>query len=147
MSEFADVTTNLLKPLGALDLPVVLSNLSTLKYFPRSAFQLVDTIAGEGKATGIRGGLGAQLRPETKNKLKKVREEIVKQIREEAKREQKEEEEERHAAAKRKAEEDCLSKLSPVRYDKAAPDSLEHRDVCASCRLYPPCQGYVQWVN
>ncbi|KAH9938140.1 DUF1682-domain-containing protein [Fomitopsis serialis] len=156
MSEFADVTTNLLRPLGALDLPAVLSSPSTLKYFrslsitdqPRArpsaplpqsqrgkhlileltlppssdaaatlpliqaAFQLVDAIAGEGKATGMRGGLSAQLRPETKNKLKKVREDIEKQIREEAKREQKEEEEEKRAAAKRKAEEDRLSRLS-----------------------------------
>ncbi|KAH9916464.1 uncharacterized protein B0H18DRAFT_1215072 [Fomitopsis serialis] len=81
-------------------------------------WQLVDTIAGEDKATGIRGGLGAQLRPETKNKPKKVREEIVTQNSEEAKREQKEEEEEKRAAAKRKVEEDRLSKLSAVRYDK-----------------------------
>ncbi|KAH9924230.1 uncharacterized protein B0H18DRAFT_955607 [Fomitopsis serialis] len=77
-------------------------------------WQLVDTIAGEDKATGIRGGLGAQLRPETKNKPKKVREEIVTQNSEEAKREQKEEEEEKRAAAKRKVEEDRLSKLSAL---------------------------------
>ncbi|KAH9917190.1 uncharacterized protein B0H18DRAFT_1123781 [Fomitopsis serialis] len=73
MLEFADVATNL-KPLGALDLPAVLSNPSPLKYFrllsitdqphtgpsPRASATashhradtsptLVDAIAGEGK--------------------------------------------------------------------------------------------------
>ncbi|KAH9844318.1 DUF1682-domain-containing protein [Rhodofomes roseus] len=163
MSEFADITTSLLKPLGALDLPAVLSAPATLKYFrslsitdqPRTrpsaplpqsqrskhlileltlpppsdaaatlpllqaAFQLVDAIAGEGKASGMRGGLAAQLRPETKNKLKKTREEVEKQIREEAKREQREEEEEKRATAKRKAEEERLSRLSAADQKKA----------------------------
>lgn len=163
MSEFADVTTNLLKPLGTVDLTQVLSDPAVLQYFrsisitdqPRArpsaplpqsqrkkhlilelslpsssdaaatlplvqaAFQLVDAIAGEGKAPGLRGGLAAQLRPETKNKLKKYREALEKEISEEAKREQREEEEEKRQAAKRKAEEERLSKLSAADQKKA----------------------------
>ena len=163
MSEFADVTTNLLKPLGTVDLTKVLSDPAVLKYFrslsitdqPRSrpsaplpqsqrkkhlilelslppssdaaatlpviqaAFHLIDAIAGEGKTTGLRGGLAAQLRPETKSKLKKYREQVEKEISEEAKREQREEEEEKRLAAKRKAEEERLSKLSAAEQKKA----------------------------
>ncbi|KAF9534308.1 hypothetical protein CPB83DRAFT_844026 [Crepidotus variabilis] len=52
------------------------------------------------------------LRPETKNKLKKTREELDKTIKEEAEKEKKEEANDAKAAAKRKAFEERISKLS-----------------------------------
>ncbi|KAF9821171.1 hypothetical protein IEO21_00779 [Rhodonia placenta] len=162
MSEFADITANLLKPLGPLNLPAVLSDPTILPYFrclsltdqPRTrpsipvppadrrrhltltlalppaseagatlpllvaAFQLVDAIAGTGKA-GLRGGLNGQLRPETRVKLRKIREEVDKEIREDAVKEKREEQAEEKAAAKRKAEEERLSRLSAADQKKA----------------------------
>ena len=56
--------------------------------------------------------MNASLRPETRIKLKKAREEIEKQLKEEAEREKKEEVAEEKAAAKKKAEEERLSRLS-----------------------------------
>jgi len=156
MSEFADITTNLLKPYGSLSLPTVLSSPDILPYFrslsltdqPRSrpavplkpeertkhlilslalppasdaaatlpliaaVFQLVDVIAGTSKIPGVHGGLAASLRPETRSKLHKRREEADREIKEEAAREKREEQAEEKAAAKRKAEEARLSKLS-----------------------------------
>ncbi|TFK91809.1 DUF1682-domain-containing protein [Polyporus arcularius HHB13444] len=84
-----------------------------------AAFQLVDIIAGEGKLPGVRGGLHAQLRPETRNKLKKIRDEVEKEIREEAAKEKREEEEEEKAAARKKARDEKLSKLSAAEQQKA----------------------------
>ncbi|KAI0375655.1 DUF1682-domain-containing protein [Pilatotrama ljubarskyi] len=163
MSEFADVTTTLLKPYGSFSLPAVLSNPAVQPYFrslsltdqPRTrpshvlspaerskrliltlalpppsdasatlplvaaVFQLVDVIAGEGKLPGVRGGLNAALRPETKTKLRKTREEVDRQIREEAEREKREEAEEQKAAARKKAQEERVSKLSAAEQKKA----------------------------
>lgn len=89
-------------------------------------FQLVDVIAAEGgwgigksPATGKHGvGLNPSLKPETRTKLKKVREDVDKQLAEEAKKEKKEEEAEKKAAAKKKAEEERLSKLSAAEQKK-----------------------------
>ncbi|KAH9853455.1 DUF1682-domain-containing protein [Lenzites betulinus] len=163
MTEFADVTTNLLKPYGTLSLPAILASPAIQPYFrslsltdqprtrpelplpsserskrliltlalPPSAdasatlpllaavFQLVDVIAGEGKLPGARGGLQAALRPETRTKLRKTREDVDRQIREEAAREKREEADEQKAAAKKKAQEERLSKLSAAEQKKA----------------------------
>ncbi|KAI0660965.1 DUF1682-domain-containing protein [Cubamyces menziesii] len=165
MSEFADITTNLLKPYGGFSLTSVLSSPAIQPYFrslsltdqPRTrpshplspserskrliltlalpppseasataplvaaAFQLVDIIAGEGKQIPgtARGGLYAALRPETKTKLRKTREEVDREIREEAVREKREEAEEQKAAARKKAQEERLSKLSAAEQKKA----------------------------
>lgn len=81
-------------------------------------FQLVDIISGEGKLPGVRGGLNAALRPETRTKLKKAREEVEKQLREDAQREKKEEEEEEKAAARKKARDERVSKLSAAEQQK-----------------------------
>ena len=53
-----------------------------------------------------------QLRPETKTKLKKIREEVNKKIKDESEREKKEEEAEAKLVAKKKAKDEHLSKLS-----------------------------------
>lgn len=171
--EFADITANLLKPLGPLNLPAVLSDPTILPYFrclsltdqPRTrpsipvppadrrrhltltlalppaseagatlpllvaAFQLVDAIAGTGKA-GLRGGLNGQLRPETRVKLRKIREEVDKEIREDAVKEKREEQAEEKAAAKRKAEEERLSRLSAADQKKVS-SVLCEQDVCS----------------
>ena len=154
MSEFADITENLLKHHGPLSLATVLSNPAILPYFrsisltdqPRNrpyrplpanerskhlilnlamppdgetlplvlaAFQLVDVIAGEGgwgvgkspaSGKGSGSGLNQSLRPETKVKLRKVREDLEKAMKEELVKEKKEEQAEEKAAAKKKAE-------------------------------------------
>lgn len=90
-----------------------------------AAFQLVDVIAaaggwGIGKGAGGRGGVGLapSLRPETRTKLKATREKIEKDIREEAVREKREEAEAEKAAAKKKTEEERLSKLSATEQRK-----------------------------
>ncbi|EGO27566.1 hypothetical protein SERLADRAFT_461258 [Serpula lacrymans var. lacrymans S7.9] len=59
------------------------------------------------------------LRPETRNKLKKTREEVDKELVKEAQKEKKEEAAEDKKAAKRKAEEDRLSRLSAAEQKKA----------------------------
>lgn len=161
-AEFADVTTNLLKPYGQFQLTQILSQPVIQPYFrslsltdqPRvcppvplesserhkrlvlslslppgsdaaatlplvaAAFQLVDIIAGEGRLPGVRGGLNAALRPETRTKLRKAREEVDKQIRDDAQREKKEEEEEEKAATRKKARDERVSKLSAAEQQK-----------------------------
>jgi len=86
----------------------------------QSVFQLLDVISAEG-GWGIgkgpsagRGGVGLNpsLRPETRNKLKKAREELNKSLKEEAVKEQREEAAEEKAAAKRKVDEAKLARLS-----------------------------------
>ncbi|KAI9000996.1 DUF1682-domain-containing protein [Trametes punicea] len=166
MSEFADITANLLKSYGTFSLPAVLSSPAIQPYFrslsltdqPRTRpsrplspserskrliltlavppasdagataplvaamFPLVDLIAGEGKHPGgatARGGLQAALRPETKAKLRRTREEVDREIGEEAIREKREEAEEQKAAARKKAQEERLSKLSAAEQKKA----------------------------
>ncbi|KAG6378534.1 DUF1682-domain-containing protein [Boletus reticuloceps] len=73
-----------------------------------AVFALVDILAA-GKVS---------LRPETKAKIRKVREDIEKEIREEEIREKKEEAAEDKKAAKRKAEQDKIARLSPVEQKK-----------------------------
>ena len=62
--------------------------------------------------------MNAALRPETRTKLKKAREEVEKQLREDAQREKKEEEEEEKAAARKKARDERVSKLSAAEQQK-----------------------------
>ena len=169
ITEFADVTENLLKPHGPLSLGNILSEPSIQPYFrslsltdqPRTRplsplpasqrkkhlilslvvpptsdsaatlplvqafFQLADVIAGAGgwgigKGPGQKGvGLNASLRPETKTKLKAIREKVEKEIKEDAVKEQREEAEAEKAAAKKKAGEEKLSKLSAAEQKKA----------------------------
>ncbi|KAI0695727.1 hypothetical protein BC835DRAFT_933020 [Cytidiella melzeri] len=168
MSEYADVTENLLKQHGPLSLAQVFSE-DHSPYFrslsltdqPRTRplaplpasqrhkhlilslavpptsdasatlplvtafFQLADVIAGTGgwgigKGPGQKGvGLAQSLRPETKTKLRTTREKVEKEIKEEAVREQREEAEIEKAAKKKKAEEERLSKLSAAEQKKA----------------------------
>ncbi|KAI0337553.1 DUF1682-domain-containing protein [Trametopsis cervina] len=168
MSEFADITDNLLKQHGPLSLPSLLSEPGVLSYFrslsltdqPRTRpsvpvpadkrkkhlilslavppasdaratlplvtafFQLADVIAGAGgwgigKGPGQKGaGLAQSLRPETKIKVKAIREKVEKQIKEDAGREEREEAEAEKAAARKKAEEERLSKLSAAEQKK-----------------------------
>lgn len=79
-------------------------------------FQLIDIVTGETRA--VRGGLSGALRPETRAKLRKAREEVDKQIREEAAKERREEAEEKRTAAKKKAEEERMSRLSAAEQKK-----------------------------
>ena len=162
MSEFADVTTNLLKPYGAFSLTSALSAPAVQPYFkslslsdqprerpaapldaserskrlvlslavPRGAdaaatlplvaavFQLVDVIAGEGRLPGARGGLGAALRPETRAKLRRTREDVARELQEDAAREKREEEEEEKAAARKRARDERVGKLSAAEQQK-----------------------------
>ncbi|KAK0206569.1 hypothetical protein DFS33DRAFT_1255699 [Desarmillaria ectypa] len=141
MSEFADITEALLKytPLPALlkelssmdgfrslsvtDQPrvrpdavassskkhVILSLYVSSSAVPATLFSFIDSLS---KIT---------LRPETKNKLRKAREELEKTLREEAEREEKEKEEEVNEdkrAEKRRKEEERISKLSAAEQQK-----------------------------
>ena len=83
-----------------------------------AAFQLVDVVAGEGKLPGVGRGLSAALRPETRAKLRRTREEVDKEIREEAAKEKREEAEEEKAAARKKARDERVSKLSAAEQQK-----------------------------
>ncbi|KAJ3529403.1 hypothetical protein NM688_g7859 [Phlebia brevispora] len=169
MSELADITDNILKPHGPLNLATVLSDPAILPYFrslsitdqPRTrplaplpasertkhlilslsvppasksavtlplveaTFKLVDVIAaaggwGIGKGPGGKNGVGLapSLRPETKTKLRVVREKLDKELKEEAVKEKREEAEAQKAAAKKKAEDERLSKLSAAEQKK-----------------------------
>ncbi|KIK06685.1 hypothetical protein K443DRAFT_673970 [Laccaria amethystina LaAM-08-1] len=144
MSEFADVTENILKRSGGFSLSDVLQDTKILPYFrslsvtdqPRdrptvlrpanerekhvivslrvpSSSHIADTVPF---VTGVFQFVDAltkiSLRPETRNKLKKIREELDKGIKEEFEKEKREEALESKQAAKRKAEEERLSKLS-----------------------------------
>ncbi|KZT24476.1 DUF1682-domain-containing protein [Neolentinus lepideus HHB14362 ss-1] len=151
MSEFADVTDKLLKPINNFSLVKALSDPDILPYFrslsitdqpqtnPGSAsyphtkrvllsleappssqaqatlplvsatFKLIDNLD---KAV-------ANLRPETKTKLRKVREDVEKELRLSEEKEKKEEAIESKQAAKKKAEEERLSKLSAAEQKKA----------------------------
>ncbi|KAH9482680.1 UPF0674 endoplasmic reticulum membrane protein C2G5.01 [Psilocybe cubensis] len=143
MTEFADVTENLLKPLGNFSLLSVLQDPKILPFFrslsitdqPRerpvlplapeerekhviltlsadssyaeetiplvnSIFQLIDSLNK------------ISLRPETKSKLKRFREDMDKALKEDAEKEAKEEAQDAKIAAKRKAEQERIAKLS-----------------------------------
>ncbi|TFY60890.1 hypothetical protein EVG20_g7256 [Dentipellis fragilis] len=62
------------------------------------------------------------LRPETKTKLKKAREEFSTELKEELEKDKREEAAEEKQAAKRKAEKERISKLSAAEQQKASPD-------------------------
>ncbi|KAF8913918.1 hypothetical protein CPB84DRAFT_1757911 [Gymnopilus junonius] len=151
MSEYADITENLLKPSGSFSLVNVLQDPKVLPYFrslsitdqPRErptrpippeerekhiilsltvppSSKVADTIPLITAMFQLVDSLNKlSLRPETKTKLKKSREEVDKVIKEEAEKEAKEEALDAKLAAKRKAEEDRMSKLSAVDQKKA----------------------------
>lgn len=90
-----------------------------------AAFKLVDVVAGTGgwgigKGPGGKGGAGLlpSLRPETRTKLRATREKLDKELKEEAVKEKREEAEAEKAAAKKKAEDERLSKLSAAEQKK-----------------------------
>lgn len=83
------------------------STMSTTVPLIKSIFTLIDVL--DAKVT---------LRPETKAKLKKVREELDETLRREAEAEKKEEAENEKQAAKRKSEEARISKLSAAEQKK-----------------------------
>lgn len=89
-------------------------------------FELADVIAGTGgwgigKGPGQKGvGLGPSLRPETRSKLRATRDKVEKEIKEEAVREQREEAEAEKLAAKKKADDERLSKLSATEQKKVS---------------------------
>ena len=96
-----------------------------------AAFKLVDVVAatggwGVGKGPGGKGGAGAgaslaqSLRPETRAKLRATRERVERELREEAAREKRAEAEAERAAAKKKAEEERLAKLSAAEQKKVS---------------------------
>jgi len=84
-------------------------------------FALVDLLAS-GKVT---------FRTDTRAKIKKVREDVEKEIREEASKEKKEEAAEDKRAARRKAEEERVAKLSPSEQKKVILSFLRHSSVCS----------------
>ncbi|KAF7790803.1 hypothetical protein EIP86_001760 [Pleurotus ostreatoroseus] len=90
-----------------------------------AVFKLVDVVAATGgwgiaKGPGGRSGMGLaqSLRPETRSKLRAIRENLHKELKEESVREQREEAENQKAAAKKKAEDERLSKLSAAEQKK-----------------------------
>ena len=90
-----------------------------------AVFKLVDVVAATGgwgiaKGPGGRSGMGLaqSLRPETRSKLRTIRENLHKELKEESVREQREEAENQKAAAKKKAEDERLSKLSAAEQKK-----------------------------
>jgi len=149
MSEFADVTENVLKLLGSSSLATVLKDPKILPYF--KSLSITDQardrpnkpIPGEEREKHVILSLNVHsahaadtipllnavflfidslnkisLRPETKIKLKKIRDDLDKDIKEDAEKEKKEEALDAKAAAKRKAEEERISKLSPAEQKK-----------------------------
>ncbi|TFK28725.1 DUF1682-domain-containing protein [Coprinopsis marcescibilis] len=144
MTEFADVTDNLLKSSGSFSLADALKDPKIQPYFrslsvtdqPRerpakplapeeqekhviltlhlpSPSHAADTVPLVTTVFQLIDNLNKiNLRPETKVKLRKAREEASKDIKEESEKEKREEEAEAKAAAKRKAQEERLSKLS-----------------------------------
>ncbi|KAF5333483.1 hypothetical protein D9611_002593 [Ephemerocybe angulata] len=172
MSEFADVTENLLKPIGGFSLTEVLKDPKIQPYFrslsspdriptysfarfvlatdPSIAHQITDQprqrpaspLPVEAREKHLILNLRfspspetvapllaavfqlidslnkVNLRPETKTKLRKVREDTDKQIKEEKEKEAKEEQLDAKAAAKKKAEEERIAKLTPAEQKK-----------------------------
>ncbi|PPQ72906.1 hypothetical protein CVT26_014569 [Gymnopilus dilepis] len=144
MSEYADITESLLKPLGNFSLVNALQDTKALPYFrslsitdqPRdrparpipaeerekhvilslsvpSSSNVADTAGLVSAMFQFIDSLNKlNLRPETKAKLKKNREEVDKKIKDEAEKEAKEEAQDAKLAAKRKAEEERIAKLS-----------------------------------
>ncbi|KAH6914894.1 hypothetical protein BKA70DRAFT_1257364 [Coprinopsis sp. MPI-PUGE-AT-0042] len=148
MSEFADVTENMLKSYGpngfsiveALKDPKILPYFRSLSVTDQPRERPTKPLAPEEREKRVILSLRLpspahaadtvplvnavfqwidnltkiSLRPETKSKLKKIREETDKVIKEDLERDKKEEEEEARAAAKKKEREERLAKLSPA---------------------------------
>jgi len=151
MSEFADVTEQLLKPLDKLSLVNVLSDSRILPYFrslsitdqPRERphlpiptaerekhiilslsvpppSQVADTLPLITALFALVDILPkVSLRPETKAKIKKTREEVDKEIKEDSEKDKKDEAAAEKLTAKKKAEDERLSKLSAAEQKKA----------------------------
>jgi len=151
MSEIADVTEQLFKPLDKLSLVAVLSNPAILPYFrslsvtdqPRERPNLPIPVSEREKhiilslsvpppsraadtlslVTALFALVDALpkvgLRPETKAKVKKTREEVDKEIKEDSEKEKKDEVAAEKLAAKKKAEDERLSRLSAAEQKKA----------------------------
>ena len=96
-----------------------------------ATFKLVDIVSGSGGwgigkgPTGKGVGLNASLRPETRTKLHATREKLDKELKEESVKEQREEAEAEKAAKKKKAEDERLSKLSAADQKKVRPCSRQ----------------------
>jgi len=85
------------------------SQVEDTKEFVTSLFQLVDIVGTK---------LGSGLRPDTKSKLRKVREDLNRQLKTESTKEQKEEVEETKRAEKRRQEQERVSRLSAAEQQK-----------------------------
>lgn len=83
--------------------------------------------------TFIEGLTKINLRPETRSKMKKLREDVDREIREEAVKERKEEAAEDKKAAKRKAEQERISRLSAADQKKVYPLLAGSRIFCSPC--------------
>ncbi|KAF9057560.1 hypothetical protein BJ165DRAFT_1537985 [Panaeolus papilionaceus] len=151
MSEFADITENILKPLGNFSIVKALEDPKILPYFRHlsitdqtrdrpdqgpipaeerekhiilslscpSSSHAADTVALVESMFQLIDNLNKiSLRPETKNKLKRAREELDKTLKEEVEKEKKEEVQDAKLAAKRKAQEERLAKLTPAEQRK-----------------------------
>jgi len=154
MSEFADVTDNLLKPFGSFSLSAALSDPAILPYFrslsvtdqprdrpatgplatpEREKHVILSLTAPPPSRAAATAPLVAaafafidclskvSLRPETRIKLKKTREDLDRNLKDEAQSDKKEEATqalEDKKAAKRKAEEERVSRLSAVEQKK-----------------------------
>ncbi|PPQ77766.1 hypothetical protein CVT25_011201 [Psilocybe cyanescens] len=144
MTEWADVTENLLKPIGNFSLLTALQDPKILPYFrslsitdqPRerpllplapeerekhvilslsapSSSHIEDTVPLVNTVFQLVDSLNKiSLRPETKTKLKRFREDLDKSLKEDAEKEAKEEAQDAKAAAKRKSEQERIAKLS-----------------------------------
>ncbi|THH06361.1 hypothetical protein EW146_g9635 [Bondarzewia mesenterica] len=146
MSEFADVTENVLKVAGpvlsALQDPKILPYFRSLSItdqprdrpstrdHPREKHVILSLSSLPPSATAdtvplitalftFIDNLGKiTLRPETKSKIKKVRDDFLKDLKEEAEKEKREEAADARQAAKKKAEEERIAKLSAAAQQK-----------------------------
>lgn len=119
------------------------SNAAATLPLVEAVFKLVDVIAatggwGIGKGQGGKSGVGLapSLRPETRTKLRAIREKLDKEIKEESVKEKREEAEAEKAAAKKKAEEERLSKLSAADQKKVCGQFPPTNDLFNDSRLF-----------
>ncbi|KAF9009064.1 hypothetical protein BDQ17DRAFT_1275458 [Cyathus striatus] len=167
MSEFADVTDNLLKPAGNFSLIAAIQDPKVLPYFrslsitdqPRD--RPAGPLASEDRSKHVILSLAApspshaadtlaivtavfqlidnlhklNLRPETKNKLKKTRDDLDKTLKEDSEKSKKEEAVEDKKSAKRRAEEERIAKLSPAEQRKASALFFSIFFPCLLCSL------------
>ena len=78
-----------------------------------AVFKVGDVVAGEGRLTGV----GGALRPETRAKLRRTREDVAKEIEAGAARKHHEAEEEK-VAARKNAYDECVAKVSVAEQQK-----------------------------